>query len=62
MNIALVIFWVRITKENQKNVFVFLFFFFRDAVCRLLLVYILRQHAAVEERNDERLKFKTLDS
>lgn len=60
MNIALVIFWVRITKENQKNVFVFLFF--RDAVCRLLLVYILRQHAAVEERNDERLKFKTLDS
>lgn len=38
------------------------FFFFRDAVCRLLLVYILRQHAAVEERNDERLKFKTLDS
>lgn len=54
MNIALVIFWVRITKENQKNVW--------DAVCRLLLVYILRQHAAVEERNDERLKFKTLDS
>lgn len=61
MNIALVIFWVRITKENQKKVFVFLFFL-RDAVCRLLLVCILRQHAAVEERNDERLKFKTLDS
>lgn len=50
MNIALVIFWVRITKENQENVF----------VC--LLVYILRQHEAVEERNDERLKLKTLDS